>query len=191
LDFTLAHFCNRLGAGVIDPATLFLCDIWFLVVLWLGLGAAVVFLDRRRGRIVLATVVVALVVHFVISEGALKHGLFAMIGPRLRPWVAHPHEILPIGTRFADSSFPSSHNASSAAVCAVFGAYYKWSWPLGALFVVLMAFARVHNGMHYPSDVLGGVVLGLLYAWVAVRLLAKRAGEVPAASVASAVSRGE
>jgi undecaprenyl-diphosphatase len=36
---------------------------------------------------------------------------------------------------------------------------------------VLIAFSRLYNGVHYPTDVLAGVVVGVLSAWAVARLL--------------------
>jgi membrane-associated phospholipid phosphatase len=51
----------------------------------------------------------------------------------------------------------------TAALCALLVAFWPRSWPLALAFVVVMAFSRVHLGAHYPSDVLGGTLIGL---WV-------------------------
>ena len=38
----------------------------------------------------------------------------------------------------------------------------------GTLIVLLMAFSRMHNGMHYPSDVIAGVGFGILAGYLSV-----------------------
>jgi undecaprenyl-diphosphatase len=179
MDFTLARAINRLGAGFIDPATELFCAIAFLVAAWTLMLGVAVWRDRPRAREVSLGVVLALVTHFVVSEGVLKHGMLRFFSKRVRPWLAHPGEIAPVGFRFEDSSFPSSHAASTTAVLFVFGWHYPRARIPAALFVLLMAFARVHNGMHYPSDVLAGTLLGLGYGWLGVaaaRALARRRG---------------
>jgi undecaprenyl-diphosphatase len=37
--------------------------------------------------------------------------------------------------------------------------------------ILVMAFSRLHNGMHYPSDILAGVALGLGYGWIALEIV--------------------
>lgn len=172
MDFALVEWCNRFGrGGFLDALCLFICDVRFLVTLWLLLGLAAVVLDRARGRHVLLGVVLALVLHFAISEGLIKHAIMGHLVPlRVRPYLAHPSEIVPLGTLFHDSSFPSSHNASSAAAVSVLCNAYRKTWPLGVAFIASMAFARMHCGMHYPTDVLTGATLGLLYGAAAIRI---------------------
>ena len=114
-----------------------------------------------------------------MSEGILKHLLTLFFPERVRPYLAHPGVIVPVGTEYHDSSFPSSHNSSTAAIVTGFVYYYRRLVPVGALLVLAMAFSRMHNGMHYPTDVLAGITLGVGYgalAIVVVRRLQARMG---------------
>lgn len=66
-------------------------------------------------------------------------------------------------------SFPSGHAMGSMTLAAtvVFLAWpTRWRWPalLGAaLFVPLVGLSRVHLGVHYPSDILGGWCAALVW----------------------------
>ena len=70
--------------------------------------------------------------------------------------------------------FPSNHAVNTAAAALFFHLLYPQTaavvWP----FVALIGFNRVYVGAHYPTDVLGGWLLGVIAAWVVVRL-----GRVP------------
>jgi undecaprenyl-diphosphatase len=76
-----------------------------------------------------------------------------------RPFVAMPNALLLI-SHSTDAGFPSDHATVAGAVaCAVFIV----SWQLGALtalVALVIAFARVYVGVHYPQDVLAGLALG-------------------------------
>ena len=74
----------------------------------------------------------------------------------------------------SDFSFPSGHtNAAFAAMLPVFILGKKsWSW-LALVFAVLMGVSRVHLMVHFPSDVLGGMVTGTL-AGIIGTLIARR-----------------
>ncbi len=68
-------------------------------------------------------------------------------------------------------AFPSGHAAASFSVAAVLARYFpEWRglWYGGALFVGM---ARVAGGSHFPTDVLGGSVLGFLIGYVWARAL--------------------
>lgn len=105
-----------------------------------------------------------------VLADATSYALRYAIG-RDRPPVrfAEPHALVHVP---ANPSFPSGHAATSFA-CATLLA---WLTPLPRvpLFVLagLIALSRVYDGVHYPLDVVGGAVLGLLVA-TALRLLAE------------------
>jgi undecaprenyl-diphosphatase len=88
---------------------------------------------------------------------------------RARPYVAHPnvHVLISKGT---DPSFMSDHSLIAGAVAA--GLCFV-TIRLGIVAVVaalLMAFARVYVGAHYPGDVLAGLAFGAVIAAIGVPL---------------------
>lgn len=86
----------------------------------------------------------------------------------------------PIG----DWSLPSNHAALAAALATAVIWSFPRRWPLAALLAVLVAGARVGLGVHYPHDVMDGVLVGavvvsllmLLLRGPATRLLAAASG---------------
>jgi undecaprenyl-diphosphatase len=142
---------------------------WFFIALsWIGsLGAVwlvialVVALTWRRPAILLM-VVAADVAASLLSD------LGKALIPRHRPY---EHQL---GPPSSTHSFPSGHAATSFA-CATVLAHYvpRLRVPLYAL-AALIAFSRVYNGMHYPTDVLAGAILGVLVG-LAVLAVGRRA----------------
>ncbi len=102
-----------------------------------------------------------------VAVQAVKH----LVG-RPRPGVGLSPWLLKGLTFDSDwHSFPSGHSATSFAVAAVLAARWPraaWAFYLGA---ALVASGRVVGGSHYPSDVVGGAVLGLLVGLFLVRRL--------------------
>lgn len=87
-----------------------------------------------------------------------------------RPYAALPHVLLLVG-RSADPSFPSDHATMAGAVAAGLFLLNKRLGLIAALAALLMAFARVYVGAHYPGDVLAGFALGAVVAALGQRLL--------------------
>ena len=108
-----------------------------------------------------------------LSADLISLGLRQLIG-RDRPFVVYP-EPRPLVHPPSSGSFPSGHAAAAFACATVIA----WASPRLAVpvYVVaaLVAWSRVYVGVHYPLDVLGGAVLGVLVG-AAVAFLARRGG---------------
>ncbi len=101
---------------------------------------------------------------------------------RIRPFALR--EFLLLIDAPSDFSFPSGHTFSSFVGAGVlfFSGMGKRFWIPGLVLACLIAFSRLYLYVHYPTDVLAGVVLGLLVAFVsvyAIRKIFEKRGEKP------------
>ena len=115
------------------------------------------------------TAAVSMLLGFLITNLLLKN-----LVARPRPFDLYP-VIQPLVERPHDFSFPSGHTCVSFAASLVYLRMLPRPW--GAASVVLaavIALSRLYVGVHYPSDVLGGFLVGCLASWAAVRLAERR-----------------
>jgi undecaprenyl-diphosphatase len=79
-----------------------------------------------------------------------------------------------IGKIWGNCSFPSGHLAVSVAAILIISYLYnlKKGWFIfsSSLFILFLAFARIYVGMHYLSDVLGGIILGFISSLIIIYL---------------------
>ncbi len=75
----------------------------------------------------------------------------------------------PVATRSVSYSFPSCHVTNSAAMAAYLSALWKPQAPILWTWTLLVAYSRVASGSHWPSDVLGGLILGTLVGLAGAR----------------------
>src|SRR5689334_15290828 len=92
----------------------------------------------------------------------LAHGSAAVLKRLVRRRRPHAPGLVVLDTTPSDPSFPSAHAASTTA--AAVAAAPLLGWPVTAPVAVAMAAARMLVGVHYPSDVSAGALLGVLSA---------------------------
>jgi undecaprenyl-diphosphatase len=124
--------------------------------LWIATAAALFALGGSRGRRAAATGLVAVGINSAVVNLPMK-----LMSRRERPDRAaagvpdERHVTMPTST-----SFPSGHSASAFAFAgAVAGSIPMLGAPLRGLATVV-AYSRVHTGVHYPGDVIVGSVVG-------------------------------
>lgn len=135
-----------------------------------GLLAFIPFLIRKATRAVTAWLLAAVVV-----QSALVSTLKALVG-RVRPCDALGWCVpLPLGIASPGGhSFPSGHAAGSFAFAA-FVAVRAPRWAVPALvWAALVAWSRCVLGVHYPTDVLAGSLLGSAVGIAFARISARR-----------------
>ena len=71
-------------------------------------------------------------------------------------------------------SFPSGHTTTAIALAFVIGFRWPRLFPIFLAIGVVVGISRVPVGMHYPSDVFGGLVVGMLGAYLVRNLFARR-----------------
>jgi len=137
--------------------------------LWIGAAAVLAMTGGPRGRRAAASGIASLGVTSAIVNLGLKP-----VGRRRRPdriGAAVPvtrHIVMP-----ASTSFPSGHSASAFAFASGVGASLPVAaMPLRAV-ATLVAYSRVHTGVHYPADVVAGSVLGGAIAPIVVAALTR------------------
>ncbi len=124
--------------------------------LWLGAGCALFLLGGRAGRRAAVTGVVALGVNSAVVNLPMKFASGRARPDRESAGVPEERRV-PMPT---SSSFPSGHSASGFAFAgAVAGSMPGIAIPLRGLAAVV-AYSRVHTGVHFPGDVVVGSLVG-------------------------------
>lgn len=138
------------------------CDVFFKGITHLGdagifwIVLTIVLLCFRQTRKAGIYSACALVASLIVNNLILKN----LVG-RIRPYEA-VEGLLCIVPPAVDASFPSGHTAASfASAVAVCRQIPKKYAILLIVLAALIAFSRLYVGIHYPTDVLGGIVTGI------------------------------
>jgi dolichol-phosphate mannosyltransferase len=153
--------------------------LWPLFALLIGLAIAASATPARFTQLIITSLALRLWFLFVaIAIPGLAADVIKRIG-RARPFVtgsADPFAFSWLDFRAAYASFPSGHATTACAAAVAFGALWPKTRPFLWAYAAAIALSRVVITAHYPSDVVGGAMLGALGAilvrnWFATRRL--------------------
>lgn len=99
----------------------------------------------------------------VIEATAICYGTKAIVD-RERPFLKYPDKITPYGASgLKSSSFPSSHTAAAFSLATSLSITYpKWYVIApSAIWATSVGIARMNQGVHYPTDIMTGAVIGV------------------------------
>lgn len=140
---------------------------------WLLILVAVIVAlrhDRKQALLVIATLLLTILISDQISSGLIKHTV-----ERLRP--SHNPDIasslhLVNGYTGGMFGFTSSHAANSFSVVMLLSLMFGYRRVTFALMMwaALQCYSRMYLGVHYPGDIIGGTIVGLLVGWLVYRL---------------------
>ena len=132
-------------------------------IIWIIL--TVLLLIPKKTRKAGLAAAFALLISLVITNVCIKNAV-----ARIRPYEVIDGLRLMIEKQ-KDFSFPSGHtSASFAAACAFYRILPK-NWGIAAIVLAaLISLSRLYVGVHYPSDVLGGLIIGIFAGWAGWKL---------------------
>jgi membrane-associated phospholipid phosphatase len=121
--------------------------------------------DARRHLVLLAVLAAAL----SLAANAAINAVY----PRPRPFLVLPAHVLTPSPPH-DPSFPSDHAAVAASIAVTLLLGGEMGWGAAALAgAALIGLARVMMGVHYPTDIFGGMAVGAVCGAVVVRVRAR------------------
>lgn len=158
LDWIQAHLrCGFLDAVL--PVISWTCDHGEI---WILLAAVLLLLKKYRWTGV--SVSFALILDLICCNMILK----PLVG-RLRPFAVNTAVEL-LTAPPMDASFPSGHTAASFAAVFALRASGSPLWKPAAVLASVIAFSRLYLYVHWPTDVLGGILVGAAAGWAGARL---------------------
>lgn len=159
-ELSVLHWFGSHHNPVLDALMKFFTMLGDAGIFWIALSVILIFFKKtRKAAIAMA---ISLVLSVIFTNAIIKN-----IVDRIRPFVKDP-TLLPLIVKTpSDSSFPSGHtSASFAAATAFFGINKKWGIPCLVL-AVIIAISRLYLTVHFPTDVIAGFVVGVIYGVVA------------------------
>lgn len=150
---------------------------WSSLLLVLGLAWVLMHQNRRHALLLLGMLALTVLVADQVSSGLIKH-LVERLRPTHDPSLENAVHVIN-GYRGGLYGFVSSHAANFFAVSTLVALVMRHRVVTLGLFTwaMLQCYSRVYLGVHYPGDILGGIVVGVLaglLVWFLMRWIERR-----------------
>ena len=146
MDFSILYALQHLHNAVLDRVMVGITSLGNAGWIWIALTAVFLILPKYRKCGV--RMAIALILDLILCNLVLK------------PLVAAPK----------DYSFPSGHSAASFAAAVSIFVMHKKEGAAALILACLIAFSRLYLFVHFPTDVLAGIAVGFICAFLAAKI---------------------
>lgn len=159
LDFKILNLIQEnLRCKFLDGFNIFISSLGNFGIFWILSGIVLIIFKKYRKIGILA--LISLFVSFLIFQGILKP-----IFNRLRPFEQNLEFLHIIKPPFS-SSFPSGHTTSAFAFTFLLMLKKTKFFIPSLVIAIFIAFSRLYIYVHFPSDVICGIIVGFLSAFI-------------------------
>lgn len=135
--------------------------------------AVLLLMIWRKGLVRGAVIFIFCILSSVAADSVGNH-LFKNQFQRVRPFnLETEHFPVVVRSQASGYSFVSNHASNNFAVAIFLSLFFPQVTALVYAVALLVSFSRIYNGVHFPSDVLAGAIIGTLCGWI-LFLLCKR-----------------
>ncbi len=160
MELQILHAIQGMHTDWLDTIMIALSTIGNVGIVWIVLSVilAIIPKTRRCGL----TMMCSMALSFVVGNLLLKN-----IIARARPCSVDTSVslLIPFPSEY---SFPSGHTLNGFTAAVTLFLFYKKPGIIAIIIASLIAFSRMYLFVHYPTDILGGIVIGIIDACVVV-----------------------
>ena len=166
IELSILDWIQTLHTPFLYKIMVFITRLGDAGIIWIVLSIVLLLIPKTRKSG--AVMVAALVVDVLLCNIVLKN-----LVARTRPYDVNTGVHLLVA-KLHDYSFPSGHTAASfASVTALYLAGEKKLWKFALVLACLIAISRLYLYVHYPTDVLGGILFGVISGYLGYRKVLK------------------
>lgn len=164
IELKILDWFQTLHTPVLDKFMTSVTKLGNAGIFWIILAVLFLLIPKmRKTGVVMAA---ALIIDLLLCNVLLKN-----LVARTRPYDVNTGIQLLVA-KLRDYSFPSGHTAASfASVTALYLSGERRIWIIALVISCLIAVSRLYLYVHYPTDVLGGIIFGCLSGWIGYHIV--------------------
>ncbi|WP_394022770.1 phosphatase PAP2 family protein [Anaerococcus martiniensis] len=155
---------QKLSTPGLDKFMVTITSLGNMSIIWIAF--IIIFLSTKEYKTMGKVMVLGFILNLIIVNLLLKN-----IFTRVRPFniVNYANLLIPA---LKDGSFPSGHTSYAFTIFTIvlFMAKKKSLKVLTGILAVLIAFSRLYLYVHFPTDVIGGAIIGFILAILAMKI---------------------
>ena len=167
-EFEFLQALQSMHSEILDKIMLFITSLGDVGAIWIVAGVLLLAIpgigkeskeNVRMRRVMGICILASIALNFILSNLVIKN-----IIQRPRPYAVDMTlvpKIIP-----SEYSYPSGHTSSSFAAATSIYLVNKKAGRIALVFAAMIAFTRLYFGVHYPTDIFGGIVMGISCAAV-------------------------
>ncbi|MFN8268343.1 MAG: phosphatase PAP2 family protein [Chitinophagales bacterium] len=172
IDYSIFHFINQtISNTALDTILLFMRNAYT----WIPLYVIIVFYLVYKYKWAGITYILYIVIAFAMAD-LFAYQLLKPLFGRMRPCHSATLYVRLVADHCGGKfSFPSSHATNHAAIAfsIIFAKLFKnkyvnYAW---AVWAIIISIAQVYVGVHYPSDVVAGFIIGIIIATINYKVI--------------------
>lgn len=165
MELQILHAIQNLHADWLNPIMIFVSALGNHGIFWMALGLVLVCIPktRRCGGVMLGAMALSYLLGNILLKNLVGRGRPFTVDNTVQLLIPEPGEF----------SFPSGHTLNGFTAATVLYLHYHKTGIAALIFAGIIAFSRLYLFVHYPTDILAGLVLGVADA-VIVYLAAKK-----------------
>jgi membrane-associated phospholipid phosphatase len=175
-----SHINQRWTCPFLDNVLLFVREAEFWVPFYLFLLVFITINFAKKGWLWSLYLVMTVIVSDTVSSHLIKDRLIYRLRPCGNPLWADSIRFLanycPVSSSFT-SSHACNHFAMAVFIYRTLRPISRW-WALVLLWALVISYAQVYVGVHYPLDVIGGGILGSLIGWMTSIIFRSQVGNL-------------
>lgn len=153
-ELILFYIQEHIKSPMLDRSMVFITSLGDAGLIWFAIALLLLLIKRYQKCGI--SLICAVSFAMLLGDRIIK----PLVG-RPRPFHRFP-ELMPLIPKPGSYSFPSGHTMTAFAAATVLYYYDRRLGMAGYILSFLIAFSRVYLMVHYPSDILGGILFGIL-----------------------------